>query len=210
VKLWAQTELGTANTIYKQEFAGMGFKHLGPTDLTGPEESTATVQHAWAPPGCTSAADTAETLERLHDITGDLDANQLNVFYVQTLLPFSAAGVWCGEHDPDGPGANTILLASHHYAHTLAHEIGHAVLNSAHHAENLTDGFTDLTSSDNLMRVGDLGGTVRLTIGQLFRANLDAGSAINRHHARNGPTTSCDAAMAGNSCPPLTFDVRPR
>ena len=206
VKKWAETELAIAGTIYQQQFGGIAFKNLGLIDLT--------VANATPPAslpavlGCRSQLDTTATLQTLQDIIGDTDPHQLNVIYVEALDPNVIDGVWCGVHDPGGQGVNTILIASYHYPRTPAHEVGHALLNSDHHAEAGVDGFTSSNNGQNLMRQGT--GGDQLTIGQLFRANLDVGSAINRHHSGIRPTISCDNPTPANSCPQLAFDVRPR
>ena len=52
---------------------------------------------------------------------------------------------------PDAIGRNTILLGETAEPGTLAHEIGHALLNSGKHADPNVDGFTD-AHADNLMK----------------------------------------------------------
>jgi hypothetical protein len=209
VKLWPETNLATAAAIFKGQFGGIDFEFLGKTDLS--ESDDPDVLEAWVPAGCgdpvagDSKTPTQRTLDTLHDITGDLPPDQLNVFYVQDP---GAAGVWCAENEPDGLGKNTILIGSIHSPKELAHELGHALLNLGSHV-NDPGGFTDEAMiNSNLMKTGTLGDS--LTIGQLFRANVDGLGAINRHGRRTGPTTSCDAPSPGKQCPDLSFDVLPR
>lgn len=214
VKKWPETNLATAALILKQQFGGIDFENLGKTDLTEIEdaERSALVQAAWIPAGCggssaspNSPTPTQLTLNALTAATGAIAPNQLNVFYV---LDPGGGGVWCAANDPDGRGINTILIASHHDPRELAHEIGHALLNFGGHVEGLP-GFTNDMIRRNLMNSQNLGDA--LTIGQLFRANVDTGSAVNRHGRRPGASTlPCDNPTPGSSCPKLSLDVMPR
>lgn len=210
VKEWPQTNLADAAAIFKEQFGGVDFEQVGTTiDLSETQDAVlaAKVQAAWVPAGCGQpvqggpANPTATTLDTLLAITGPTDPNQLNVFYVQNP---GGGGVWCALNDPDGRGVNTILIGSVHDPKELAHELGHALMNLGSHVDDIA-GFTDEAIGSNLMTTGTIGPL--LTIGQLFRANVDSSGAINRHGRRTGPTTSCDT---GYQCPGLSFDVRPR
>lgn len=129
----------------------------------------------------------------------------LNVFYVKAA---AGLGVWCGEHDPDGIGRDTILLSADAELVTLAHEIGHALLDNGGHAED-EPGYSTTAHADNLMRGSP---QEALTLGQMFRMSLYENSSLNRQGARATlPKVTCSqAADASNACPGIWSDVRPR
>ena len=88
----------------------------------------------------------------------------------------------------------------------LAHELGHALLNSGEHADN-DNGFLEVDGVNNLMRPGDQAGGY-LTIGQLYRMNFLGGSALNRHGKRpGGAKVECGGIGESVQCPAACFDV---
>jgi hypothetical protein len=112
-------------------------------------------------------------------------------------------GSWCGTHS--AKGADIILLSTFTRDLTVAHELGHALLNTGYHASDALSGFG--AGKSNLMYAGDPGSY--LSIGQLFRMNLGSRSAINRHKVR--PTTlpqvDCPTFANSGQCPAACFDV---
>lgn len=184
VRTLPQTELEIARTIFKRA-PGIDLIEVRRVDLT----ERAAAQGAQDPIGCYDRDSTATTLAQLARLTGPTDPNQFHVYYVRDP---GAYGVWCGVYDP--AGADMILIGSLHQPRTLAHEIGHALLNSGDHVEEGIEGFSAENLRDNLMRGDYLG--EHLTIGQMLRANFNPGSAVNRHHPGS---TGWDGKRRGSS-----------
>jgi hypothetical protein len=199
--------LENAARVYAEQFGGIAFERTVNTDLsasTSSELRTAVDRNQLQ---C-DQANTPNTLTLLKSFTGLTAAEysqQLNVFYVKHP---GGWGIWCGVYDPYGIGRDTILLHASALPDTLAHEIGHALLNSGAHVEDLA-GFTS-AHWENLM-VGQFVGE-QLTLGQLFRASLSPDSPVNRHGGRPGGATAACWAIPGSpeSCPNLPLDVTPR
>ena len=133
-------------------------------------------------------------------------SKHLNVFYVRHPIGY---GQWCGQDDPYGPGRDTILMDRDARLNTLAHEIGHAFLNSGAHVDDGgVDGFNENNVAGNLMLSSSPGDW--LTVGQLFRANMSLDSTVIRHGARTGAHVTCSAADDNEACPDLSTDISPR
>ena len=155
--------------------------------------------------GCSNDADADSTLAKLKAVTDASNfetAGELNVFIVRSATAF---GWWCGRRPA---GKDVIVVTTASRAVTLAHEIGHALLDCVDHTEVTAAGFTN----DNMMLASP--GNM-LTLGQVFRMNLDADSPLNRHGWRVGPTlqcptSSCSQWPASNACPAALLDELPR
>jgi hypothetical protein len=193
---------------YQKAFAGVTFTHEL-VDLSQPAELSPSLRNAVAAAldvaGCEYDADADSTLAELKAVTdasGFETAGALNVFIVRSA---TALGWWCGRRSE---GKDVIVMNTSSRPVTLAHEIGHALLDCPDHAQVTAGGFT----SDNMMLAspGDM-----LTLGQVFRMNLDADSALNRHGWRLGPTlqcptSSCSQWPASDACPAALLDELPR
>jgi hypothetical protein len=199
--------LQNAMRIYKEQYAGIGFKRTtGDTDWSNPPEPS-TMRSVVYTNDAIQCDDTAlDHLQAFTALDDEQYAKQLNIFLIQDP---GGHGVWCGADVPDEIGRNTILLGDTAEAGTLAHELGHALLNSGKHADPNVDGFT-AAHADNLMRKEAWG--EQLTLGQLFRASLNPESSLNRHGARRTlPTADClPSSGVLDSCPALILDVTPR
>jgi len=194
---------------YKQAFGGVAFIHEV-VDLSQPAELDPALRSAVASAidvaGCEYDADADSTLAELRAVTnasGFATAGALNVFIVHSA---NALGWWCGRRPL---GKDVIVVSTYSTAVTLAHEIGHALLDCVDHTQVTANGFT----SDNMM-LAYLPGNM-LTLGQVFRMNLDADSALNRHGWRPGPTLQCPTSScaqwsANNACPAALLDELPR
>lgn len=189
----ATVNLQTATRIFRQQFSGITFKFGGIEPNPGNSDLDEAV------------ADSAIACDNLGLLTAlpGVNAKHLNIFYLDVIAGY---GIWCG--DQGGMGRNIILMGANAKSRTLAHEIGHALLDSGRHANPGVDGFSD-AHVENLI-TSNAGGE-QLTLGQLFRASLSPASPVNRHGARSGPQATCSADSASpDSCPALTRDVTPR
>jgi hypothetical protein len=204
----AQAMMSYANDLFPSAYGGISFCFAGPIDLSG--DSSSTVADAREGANCTTHAYASTTIamldavKTLTDRPGDPNVGRrLEVFFVN-----SAGGVgghWCG-HTGNGPrpeSADSILIASSGGDNILAHELGHALLDSGRHTGDSGDNRFNLHS--NLMKAGSLGHY--LTIGQLFRASLHRKGSVNRHSARVGPTVDCLEFADNNVCPRASCDV---
>jgi len=193
---------------YQKAFGGVAFTHEL-VDLSQPAELRPSLRSAVAAAidvaGCANDADTDATLAKLKAVTdaSNLEASgALNVFIVRSATAF---GWWCGRRPA---GKDVIVVNTFIPAVTLPHEIGHALLDCGDHTQVTAGGFT----SENIMlsSPGDA-----LTLGQVFRMNLDADSPLNRHGWRVGPTLHCPTSncsdwLAGDACPAASLDELPR
>lgn len=194
MKQLAMDHLASASRIYRAQFGGIAF---GFTDVEpDPGDDALAAKVAGGEIGC-------HDLDPLTNVRG-FKNEQLNIFYVMRLD--GVYGIWCGEQG--GSGRDIILIGANALPLTLAHEIGHALLDSLGHTEELS-GYS-LAFQENLM-TSFVGGE-QLTLGQLFRTSLSSASSINRHGARpSRPQVTCSVASASpNSCPDPFLDVTPR
>lgn len=192
--------------IYAEQFGGISFDREGDQDPLPAIGSTLRTAVDLYQLQCDEES-TQFTLDQIRMFTGLTDAEyskRMNIFYVKHPGGY---GIWCGVYD-QGIGRNTILLHQAPLLDTLAHEIGHALLDSGDHVEDIA-GFGN-AHPENLM-VGEFVGE-QLTLGQLFHASLNPESSVNRHGGRpGGATANCDANPASpESCPDLWYDVTPR
>ena len=188
----ADMHLQNATRIYREQFGGITFRAMKGQPYRELDQAVNASQI-----GC-------DDVPLLKQVPG-FSPKQLNIFYVDFLN--NAYGLWCGLDSIEG--RNVILIASIAEARTLAHEIGHALLDSGNHADPGMDDFS-AAHRENLM-TGNAGGE-QLTLGQLYRASLNKYSSVNRHGARPGrPQVTCNPdSSSPDSCPTLPHDVTPR
>jgi hypothetical protein len=140
-------------------------------------------------------------------------AGQLNVYYLPHADGYRGETCQLSPNCPvqppnQNPVANMILVnTDSHDDETLAHEIGHTF--SLCHIRDPTWPKPPVISYTNLMRSA-FGSRDRITTGQLFRANLNAGSSLNVNGHRAGPTRACADSSSSARCPPLKLDVWPK
>jgi hypothetical protein len=204
----AQAMMAYAKDLFPHAYAGISFLFAGPIDLWG--NSSPTVVDARENANCTTHAFANATIGRLDavktltDAPGEPNAGKrLEVFFVNSAG--GVAGHWCG-HTLDGPrpaSADSILIATTAADNILAHEFGHALMDSGLHTGDSGDSRFNLHS--NLMKDGALGSY--LTIGQLFRASLHKNGSVNRHRARVGSTVDCLEFADNSLCPRASCDV---
>ena len=106
--------------------------------------------------------------------------NQINVYYVNRN-----SGMWCRKTP------NVLYIGQKPVPETLAHEIGHALLDTAFHACSL--------GRNNLM-CPQSGGD--LTMGQMFRMNVHTRSRLNKNGHRTGAVLACPSFRPSSDCPP--------
>ena len=193
---------------YQKAFGGVAFTHEL-VDLSQPAELRPSLRSAVAAAinvaGCSNDANADSTLAKLEAVTSASSyeiGGELNVFIVRSA---TALGWWCGRRSA---GKDVIVVNTFIPAVTLAHEIGHALLDCGDHTQVSPGAFT----SDNMMLASP--GNM-LTLGQVFRMNVDADSPLNRHGWRDGPTlqcptSSCSQWLASSACPAASLDELPR
>jgi hypothetical protein len=203
--------MNKARTLYREQFAGISFaeqfvdlSQIDDTDLT---PLGAAVRAARVVPGCKTVPDAGGTLPLLNNVKNlsepSAPTNRLDVFMVRSA---AANGVWCGIK-PEG--ANVIVLDAAYREITLAHEFGHAFLNSGQQISNHVVTGANGSYAANLMQALDTDDGERLTLGQLFRATVDDGSSINRHNVRpGGSTENCEEFLPTEKCPPAWCDIK--
>lgn len=135
---------------------------------------------------------------------------RLNVYYTNQLGTTTARGHYCRDDNP-----NVILIpTTFAELDTLAHELGHGF--SLDHT-NAIDPMTGLSlptprpglAPDNLM-LTKVSNRSTLTNGQVFRANTNSNSMLNKNRVRSGSTRACPDTVASDSCPALALDLVPK
>ena len=204
----AQAMMTYAKDLFPSTWAGISFWFAGPIDLSGDTSTTVAVAREGV--NCTTHAYASSTIGLLNAVKALTDApgepnagKRLEVFFVNGAG--GVAGHWCGYtfNGPRPESADSILVASIGSPAVLAHELGHALMDSGHHTSASGDARFNLHS--NLMNNGALGSY--LTLGQLFRASLHKNGSVNRHRARVGPIVDCLEFADNNVCPRASCDV---
>lgn len=204
----AKAALNLASDHYRNLFGGISFDAVRVVNLTTSTDPDVEAARTLKCNDLNNTHDAIANFDRVRDMVGQdpSDGKRLDVVYVRTA---SANGEWCGEHAKGSdvePGSNLIVMTLLNDPFLLAHELGHALLNSGEHAD-ADHGFLAADGVDNLMRPGDQAGSY-LTIGQLYRMNLLDGSALNRHGKRPGEAeVQCDGPGESVQCPAACFDV---
>ncbi len=189
--------LGEADRIFSRSHAGISFANASVNVISGNRELEELIyRDAIRCHSDPQNPDLVANLTReLAAFTGQTEteySQHLNVFYVRHPLGF---GQWCGQEDPYGPGRDTILMGRDARLRTLAHEIGHAYLNSGAHVDDTWPvSFSEDDVAHNLMRVSSPGD--RLTSDQVSSAHMNPGSIVNRHSAGSRQTTCSAAAIS--------------
>ena len=119
--------LQTATRILQEQFSGIAFSFSG----IEPKPRNRRLDDAVA-----DSAISCNKFDLLTELPG-VDDQHLNIFYLGIIQGF---GVWCGVQG--GFGRNIILVGTNAKIRTLAHEIGHALLDSGKHARPGEDGFS--------------------------------------------------------------------
>ena len=119
-------------------------------------------------------------------------AGRLNVYYVNGAF----TGLMCTANP------NVIVIGTTANNQTLAHEFGHSF--SLNHT-NTAAGFP----SDNVM-IGGGSNRTHFSVGQAFRMNVNAGSALNTNGVRVGITRNCPDGTTSTTCPALSLDATPK
>jgi hypothetical protein len=138
---------------------------------------------------------------------------QLNAYYVHEIHVATTAGIatprgwWCGGYNDN----MLVLSALTIDRESLAHEIGHAMsLEHTNAKDKRGDDIAGVAaqgiSTSNLMVTGGVNRTL-ITIGQVFRVNVNSKSALNLNRNRTAATRDCPHGSAGNMCPAVSFDV---
>ena len=207
----AQAMMAYAKDLFPSTWAGISFWFAGPIDLSGDTSTTVAVAREGV--NCTTHAYASSTIGLLNAVKALTDApgepnagKRLEVFFVNGAG--GVAGHWCGYtfNGPRPESADSILVASIGSPAVLAHELGHALMDSGHHTSASGDARFNLHS--NLMKDGALGSY--LTLGQLFRASLHRNGSVNRHRARVGPIVDCLEFADNNAvrAPPVMWSAR--
>ena len=203
----AEASLNLAKDRYRSLFGGISFEGVRKLDLTNSTNSKVEAARVLY---CTDPTTTHDSIEKFRKVRQLFGADptygkRLDVVYVRTA---GGDAEWCGTHAVGGdliPGSNMITMTLLNSPFILAHEIGHALLNSGDHADP-DSGFMTGTYN-NLMRPGSYTGGY-LTIGQLYRMNLLRNSSLNRHGARpGGSIVDCEGFGESDECPAACFDV---
>ncbi len=192
VKADIETQLGLANEAYCKHRAGIRFSALPPIDLTSDPGELLKYKLSMRD-FCDRAA-----------LSPYFERDLLNVYYIPEgkLDDGAPLGFFSTDH-----GNIIVIRYQEAPERTLAHEFGHAlglkhthvlkpdVFNEGNPGYDKTHGMPD---SNNLMFSA---GEWDLTLGQVFRANVDSCSIINRYGWRTGPTRRCPHYLGDPTCP---------
>jgi hypothetical protein len=204
----AKATLNLARDRYLNLFGGVSFDAVRVVNLTTSTDSEVEVARTLK---CNDPTNTHAAIAKFDKVRAMAGPDpeygkRLDVVFVRTA---GGNAEWCGAHATGSdvePGSNLIVMTLLNDPFILAHEIGHALLNSGEHADN-ENGFLETNGLNNLMRPGDQTGGY-LTIGQLYRMNLLDGSALNRHGKRpGGAKVACGGSGESVQCPAACFDV---
>jgi hypothetical protein len=193
----AKLDLAYANAVYDDNKAGIAFG-MDIVELSLIEQ----LELAWLLPAALLKALVVggfDVFDVVCAIPGQFEAKgyyvpgRLNVYYM--ALPF--AGLTC-EDD-----RNIIFVGLWKKPATLAHELGHSLslLGDVGHTNELP-GF----APQNVMWTGGSELRHHLSLGQVFRQNVDETSTLNRNGVRADAERSCVAPVPSKPCPPLALD----
>jgi hypothetical protein len=204
----AEASLNLAKDRYQHLFGGITFDVVRKLDLTDSNKPKVEAARTLFCNNSSRTHDSIEAFRQVRSMFGwDVSfGKRLDIVFVRSGL----GGEWCGTHATGNdvvPGSDLIVMTLLNDPFILAHEIGHALLDSGEHADS-ANGFITGTYN-NLMRPAGLTGGY-LTIGQLYRMNLLRNSALNRHGARpaaNSSIVDCEGFGESEQCPALCFDV---
>jgi len=191
----AQAEVGYASQIYNLMAGGIMF------DPTVDTTRVTTTDGELLQNICSNA-------QYFKDNAG-FDAGMLNVYYIQWIAPTTKA-MWCGA---DGEPNMVLAAAPMMDPETLAHEFGHA-FTLEHSNDRDPMGNELLTAAPGIpvtnLMLNHFANLSSLTNGQVFRANLNQQSRVNKNGNRRGTTRTCAHNLTNRGCPALSLDLFPK